>query len=536
MSNGTRKPNLRSSIYYSETDGYWHGWVTMGTKDDGSLDRRHRKSRTETEVTAKVRELEKQRDAGKTNKPGRAPTVEQWFTTYLDTIAVRKLAPRTYDDYWSKARNWIIPGIGQHRLDRLQPEHLDTLYAKMHAAGKAETHVLKVHRIISRALSVAVRRGHVARNVATLVDAPSASEAEIVPLTQDETRAILAAALKRPNAARWSVGLALGLRQGEALGLRWQYVDLDNGLARVWWQLQRTTWRHGCDNPHACGARLHRAPCPKTCTRHRHREGCAADCRNPRHLRCPKPCPENCARHRHRPDCASDCAAPSHQGCPKPCLPNCQRHRHRQPCPPDCAKPEHRGCPQPCPKDCADHARTCPKRRDGGLVFREPKGKSKRVVPLPPELVEILREHRQAQLRTRMAAGTAWTDHDLVFSRTDGEPIDPRDDFDEWKALLVAAGVHDARLHDGRHTSATLLLEQGVDVRIVMALLGHSDLRVTTRYTHVTSPLAQEAARRMGRALWGGTATRTATETTPGHPDDQGMPWSGGSRLRESNP
>jgi site-specific recombinase XerD len=69
----------------------------------------------------------------------------------------------------------------------------------------------------------------------------------------------------------------------------------------------------------------------------------------------------------------------------------------------------------------------------------------------------------------------------------------------------VSADVRDARLHDGRHTSATLLLEQGVDARVVMELLGHSDLRVTTRYTHVASPLAQEATRRIGVALWGTT-------------------------------
>jgi len=110
--------------------------------------------------------------------------------------------------------------------------------------------------------------------------------------------------------------------------------------------------------------------------------------------------------------------------------------------------------------------------------------------------------HRAAQRREREAAGDAWREHDLVFSRPRGCPIDPRDDFVEWKALLAHAGVRDARLHDGRHTSATLLLEQGVDVRVVMEILGHSELRVTQRYTHVASPLAEEAARRMGQALW----------------------------------
>jgi len=300
----------------------------MGVKPDGSPDRRHRRGRTASEVQRKIDDLEKKRDAGRVPGKGKAPTVEQWITTYLTTIAVRSLAPRSYDDYWSKAKTWIIPGLGKHRLDKLQPEHLDALYARMHEAGKAESTILKVHRIISRALKIAERRNLVARNVATLMDSPTVREVEIEPLSEDGTRDVLEAAADRRNGARWSVGLALGLRQGEALGLRWKYVDLDAMEVRVWWQLQRTTWRHGCDDPHRCGERLHKAPCPK-----------------------------GCQRHQHRPKCTADCAKPSHLGCPKACAP-----------------------------DCTEHARVCPKRVGGGLVFREPKCKSKRTVPLPPQL------------------------------------------------------------------------------------------------------------------------------------------------------
>ena len=86
---GHRKPNLRSAIYHSKADGRWHGWVTMGTKEDGSLDRRHRTGKTETEVTSKVRALETTRDAGQASKPGRKPTVAQWMRTWLDTVALR---------------------------------------------------------------------------------------------------------------------------------------------------------------------------------------------------------------------------------------------------------------------------------------------------------------------------------------------------------------------------------------------------------------------------------------------------------------
>jgi hypothetical protein len=83
-----------------------------------------------------------------------------------------------------------------------------------------------------------------------------------------------------------------------------------------------------------------------------------------------------------------------------------------------------------------------------------------------------------------------------------GRPIDPRDDSDDWHALLDEAGVRRARVHDGRHTVGTLLIEQGVHVRVVQEILGHSDIRLTQRYTHVASPAAQEAAERIGKALW----------------------------------
>ena len=95
-----------------------------------------------------------------------------------------------------------------------------------------------------------------------------------------------------------------------------------------------------------------------------------------------------------------------------------------------------------------------------------------------------------------------WHDLDLVFTQPDGRHLGPERDWEAWKDLLKAAGVRDARLHDARHTAATLLLEQGVDIRVVQEILGHSTLAVTKRYTHVTDTLARQAAERMARALW----------------------------------
>lgn len=71
------------------------------------------------------------------------------------------------------------------------------------------------------------------------------------------------------------------------MGLRWRYVDLNAELFHPRWQLQRLTWRHGCDDPHACGTRLHRfEPCPPACTMHKgYTRGC------------PKPCTKACTAH-----------------------------------------------------------------------------------------------------------------------------------------------------------------------------------------------------------------------------------------------
>ncbi|MEU8277540.1 tyrosine-type recombinase/integrase [Microbispora bryophytorum] len=445
----TRKPNGRSTIYLGK-DGLWHGYVTVGVKPDGSPDRRHRKAKTEAEVTRRVRELERQRETGQVAKPGKAPTVAEWMTEYLDVICDRlvasgKMAPRTLDDYLSKTRHWIIPLLGRHRLDRLAPEHLDKAYATMLEQGRSSSTVLKVHRILSRALKIAVRRNKVTRNVATLVDAPVAADPDLEPLTRNEARKILEAAKSRRNAAHWSVALALGIRQGEALGLRWSFVDLETGMIKAWYQAQRSPWKHGCDDPHACGKDWHRWPCK----------------------------------------------------------PRCKVHKHDPACPQGCTKRGH-VCPtRTCAKDCTGHADRCPKRTGGGIVFRQRKGRSRLTLQCPPELLPILREHKKRQDAERAEAGELWEDHDLLFPTRRGRPMERSEDYKMWKALLRRAGVREARLHDARHTAGTLLVEQGVHIRVVQEILGHARVTTTERYTHVASPQVRDASERMGAALWG---------------------------------
>jgi hypothetical protein len=92
--------------------------------------------------------------AGTVADAGRAPTTEQWLRHWLEVIAARKVRPATYDGYRSKIEHHLIPGLGGHRLDRLQPEHVEEFYRGLEASGLAPATVLQIHRILSRALKV----------------------------------------------------------------------------------------------------------------------------------------------------------------------------------------------------------------------------------------------------------------------------------------------------------------------------------------------------------------------------------------------
>lgn len=70
-----------------------------------------------------------------------------------------------------------------------------------------------------------------------------------------------------------------------------------------------------------------------------------------------------------------------------------------------------------------------------------------------------------------------------------------------WKVILRQAGVRDVRVHDARHTAATLLIEQGVNIRVVQEVLGHTRVTTTERYTHVSTPLMRDAGERLASAL-----------------------------------
>src|SRR3954453_9212422 len=96
-----KKAASGESSIYRDTDGRWHGYVSMGLKEGGRRDRRHVSGQRRADVVRKVRALEQKRDAGTAASAGRAPTVKSWLSHWCDTIAAGRVRPRTLESYRS---------------------------------------------------------------------------------------------------------------------------------------------------------------------------------------------------------------------------------------------------------------------------------------------------------------------------------------------------------------------------------------------------------------------------------------------------
>jgi integrase len=411
-----RNVNGRSSIYLGK-DGYWHGRVTVGTKDDGRPDRRHVMSKSKSKVTEGVKKLEALRDKGRVPKAGQRWTVEKWLGHWIDNIAIPpSISENAHDGYRVDVENHLIPGLGAHRLDKLSPEHCEKLYAKMQvkqglSAGTAH----HVHRTLRNALNVAVKRGHLGSNPVLLATAPKLDEEEPEPYDIDEIKRLLKVAQEQErNGVRWVLALALGLRQGEALGLQWEDVDLDAGMIRIRRGRLRPKYAHGCadSGPYPCGRKK---------------------------------------------------------------------------------------------------AGYCPQRKQTRPETGRTKSKAgRRIVGLPAPLVEMLKKHKARQDTERAEARQLWRQSGYVFTKPDGQPVLPSTDYHEWKALVEKAGLRESRLHDARHTAATVLLILGVPTPTAMAIMGWSSASMAKRYQHMSDTIRNDVAARVGGLLW-----------TPGEDEDQ---------------
>lgn len=148
----------------------------------------------------------------------------------------------------------------------------------------------------------------------------------------------------------------------------------------------------------------------------------------------------------------------------------------------------------------------CPRRIANSRVGILKSKAGRRDLVAPIELITVLKEHRATQNVARLRAGDCWHDDDWVFTGPDGRPVDHRVDARAFKTVLQTACVRSARIHDLRHTNATILLVEGIDPRVVQELMGWSPSAMAAmagRYQHVVASLRQEAAAKVGKNIFG---------------------------------
>jgi len=361
------------SIYRRKSDGLWCAAIYTGTRQKLLY------GRSPSEVKAKLAAVQAELNKGRL-PARRAPTVAEFLRSWLETSVKPRVRPLTYAGYKVNVEKHLVPTLGKVPLDQLTPGHVQQMINSRLAAGFSGKSVAYMHQVLRTALGLAVRWDMVSRNVARLVDRPRIEHKPIKPLSPYEARQFLRAIRGHRLEALFSVALALGLRQGEALGLRWEDVDFGADTLRVSHQLQRI---------------------------------------------------------------------------------------------------------------------------GGKLVLVPPKTeKSRRTLVMPTTIIERLREHEKRQLAEKLWAGSKWQETGLVFANRYGGPTQARRVIEQFHIALDQAGLRHIRFHDLRHSCATLLLVQGVSPRVVMEVLGHSEIALTMNaYSHVVPELQREAAQRMQAIL-----------------------------------
>ena len=143
-------------------------------------------------------------------------------------------------------------------------------------------------------------------------------------------------------------------------------------------------------------------------------------------------------------------------------------------------------------------------RIDKEYRLTEPKTqKGRRTLNLPERVVTALRRRRLLQQKEKLTAGNRWHERwGLVFTTRGGRPLEGPRITRDFKRILAAAGLPKQRFHDLRHACASFLLAQGVQPRVVMECLGHSQISLTMNtYAHVMPTLKQDAAIQMNKIL-----------------------------------
>jgi len=315
-----------------------------------------------------------------------APTkasVKEYLTKEWLPAVKATIRPSTYNSYVQHVECHIVPHIGTVKLQKLSGSQVNALYAKLAETGRKDAKsglspmtIHHVHACLHKACKDAVRWGHISRNPLDAADPPRKKgdgSREMQTWTKEQLRAFLEAMKDERLSPLWHTIAMTGMRRGEAIGLRWSDVDLEN-------------------------ARL------------------------------------------------------------------------------------------------AVRRALIPINRE--VVVSEPKtAKGRRVIALDPGTVEVLKAQAARQLDAQDAGDEAWLETGLVFTQENGSALDPESVSRYFRQAVKLSLLPPIRLHDLRHTHATLALQAGIHPKVVSERLGHATISITLdTYSHAIPALQEEAA------------------------------------------
>lgn len=231
------KRGLNEGSIYRRKDGRWAGAISLGYLG-GTLKRKTVYGTTRKEVQERMTRLLHEKQSG-LPVVGEKQKLGEFLADWLENWVKPTVKPKTFSSYADTVRLHLVPSLGRVTLTKLTPQHVQAMLNERLGSGLSARTVAYIRSVLGIALARALKLGLVHRNVVDLVDRPNVARCEIQPLTVEQSRALLVAAKDHRLGALFSVALALGLRKGEALGLRWTDVDFDAASVVISGALQR---------------------------------------------------------------------------------------------------------------------------------------------------------------------------------------------------------------------------------------------------------------------------------------------------------
>jgi integrase len=309
-------------------------------------------------------------------------TLGKFLLDWLENDHQHRIAHSTYKRYRALAIHHIDPVIGQIQIRKVLPTDITSVLSQMREQGQSPRSQQQARALLSVALGEAENKGYISLNPVKKVRIPINRVKEIHPLGIEDVKRLLETYKGTYMSARLHIALLAGLRQGEALGLRWQDIDFDSATLEVRNQVQKI---------------------------------------------------------------------------------------------------------------------------DGRLQLTGLKtDRSRRLIALTGGSLESLKQHREIVESLKRVCGDSWQENDLVFPHINGTFHPAILDYNAWKRCLRLCGIKQRRLHDARHTAATLLYAQGVGIEVISRALGHSSSAITSKlYVHSAMKPQTAAAHLLGELIEG---------------------------------